>query len=325
MVQRFWKIEAEGVLPEQNEDSSLDELEVQKNGKLNLSQRWKISFGLPWKPVKKLQNNYFSAVSQQKSLQKRPKNDPVLNQKYNQTYQTDLDKNFVKPVEMQAPPPESIWYLPHYPVSNPSKPGKMRRVANAASKYRGESLNSNPLTGPDLLNNLVGILLRFREHPFAVLSDIEGMFMQNADRQEDQSFLRSLWMIDNNIWEFQFTRLIFGATCLPFCAIYVLQKCAEDNKIQFPAALNAIKHHFYMDDYIQSMPTVADAKIPFHRLKPAWKRRLPVDKICFKHTRGSRWNLKRWQRRNKRDHETPRSKMERNNWRFCHVSPRTFS
>ena len=161
---------------------------------------------------------------------------------------------------MQAPPPESIWYLPHHPVTNPNKPGKMRRAASAASKFRGESLNSNPLTGPDFLNNLAGILLRFREHLFAVLSDIEGMFMQIAVRQEDQSALRFPWMIDNNIRQLQFIRLIFGATCSPFCAIYVLHKCAEDNKIQFPAALNAIKHHFYMDDYIQSMQTIADAK-----------------------------------------------------------------
>ena len=161
---------------------------------------------------------------------------------------------------MQAPTPESIWYLPHHPVTNPNKPGKVRRVANAASKLRGESLNSNVLTGPDLLNNLVGVLLRFREHPVAaVLSDIEGMFMQIAVRQENQSAFCFLWMIDNSIRQFQFTRLIFGATCSPFCAIYVLNKCAEDNKIKFPAALNAIKHH-YVDGCIQSLPTISEAK-----------------------------------------------------------------
>ena len=165
---------------------------------------------------------------------------------------------------MQAPPP--IWYLPHNPVTNPNKSGKVRRVANAASKFRGESLNSNLLTGPDLLNNLVGILLRFRENPFA------GMFMQIGVRQEDQSAVRFLWMIDNNIRQFQFSRLIFGATCSPFCAIYVPHKCAEDNKIQFPAALNAIKHHFYMDDYIQSLPTNADAKNSISHTKDCLKK-----------------------------------------------------
>ena len=122
------------------------------------------------------------------------------------------------------------------------------------------------------MNNLVGILLRFRENLFAVLSDIEGMFMQIAVRHDEQSALRFLWMIDNNIRQFQFTRLIFGAICSPFCATYALLKCATDNKIQFPAALNAIKHHFYMDDNIHSMPTIADAKNSFSQTKDCLKK-----------------------------------------------------
>ena len=111
--------------------------------------------------------------------------------------------------------------------------------------------------------------MRFREHPVAVLSDIEGMFMQIAVRQEDQSALRFLWMIDNSIRQFQFIRLIFGATCSPFCAVYVLNKCAEDNKREFPAALNAIKHHFYMDYYIQSCQQFQKPKKLYHRQQDA--------------------------------------------------------
>ena len=138
LVQRFWKIEAEGTLTEQIEDSSLDQLAVQtmEDSICHNSERYQI--GLPWKPVKKLQNNNFSAVSQLKSLQKLLENDPVLNRKYNQTLQTQLDKIFVKPVEITALPPESIWYIPHHPVTTPNKLGKLRRVANAASKFRGE-------------------------------------------------------------------------------------------------------------------------------------------------------------------------------------------
>ena len=83
LVQRFWKIEAEGTLPEQNEDSSQDQLAVQTmvNSICHNGERYQI--GLPWKSVKKLQNNYFSAVSQLKSLQERLQNDPVPSQKYN--------------------------------------------------------------------------------------------------------------------------------------------------------------------------------------------------------------------------------------------------
>ena len=110
---------------------------------------------------------------------------------YEQTLTTDLQKFYVKPVEMRQPEPEKILYLPHHWVVNPNKPGKVRREANAASKFGGQSLN-NLITRPDLLNNLVGILLRFSEDPVAILSDIEGIFMQIAIRHEDQSALRYL-------------------------------------------------------------------------------------------------------------------------------------
>ena len=85
LVQRFWKIEAEGTLPEQIEDSSLDHLAVQTVAHSICHKSERYQTGFPWKPVKKLRNIYFSAVCQLKSLQKRLQNGPVLNQKYNQT------------------------------------------------------------------------------------------------------------------------------------------------------------------------------------------------------------------------------------------------
>ena len=117
-------------------------------------------------------------------------------------------------------------------------------MANAASKYRGQSLNSNLLTGPDLLNSLLGILLGFREHPVAILADIESMFMQIAVKQEDQSALRFLWSKNNFIMQYQFTRLTFGATCLPSMAIFVQNQCAKDNAKNFPEAFAAITKQF---------------------------------------------------------------------------------
>ena len=206
-----------------------------------------------------MENNFYSALNQVKSLNTRLQHKPLLQEKYNKTLLTDLEKNYVKPVEMQDPQPDRIWYLPHHPVENINKPKTVRRVANAASKFRGQSLNSNLLTGPDLLNNLLGVLMRFREHPVAVLADIEGMFMQIAIHQIDQSALQFLWLADNQIQQYQFTRLIFAANCSPSCAIYVLNHCAKENIQHFPEALKAVRKHVYMDDYIQSHATEKDA------------------------------------------------------------------
>ena len=177
-------------------------------------------------------------------MEKRLGNNPTLKEKYDQTISTDLIKNYIKPVEMTELEPGKIWYLPHHPVQNPNKPGKIRRVANAASKYRGQSLNSNLLTGPDLLNSLLGVLLRFREHPVAILADIESGFIQIAVKQEDQSALRFLWSKNNFIMQYQFTRLIFGAACSPPMTIFVLNQCATDNAENFPKAFAAITKQF---------------------------------------------------------------------------------
>ena len=80
----------------------------------------------------------------------------------------------LKPEEASQPS-DRRWFLPHHAVTNPNKPGKVRIVLDAAAKYKGTSLNDKLLTGPDLLQGLPGVLLRFREEPVALTADIEKM------------------------------------------------------------------------------------------------------------------------------------------------------
>ena len=54
------------------------------------------------------------------------------------------------------------WYLPHHPVTSPTKPGKLRIVFDAATDHEGTSLYKNLLSGPDITKRLVGVLLCFR-------------------------------------------------------------------------------------------------------------------------------------------------------------------
>ena len=199
---------------------------------------------LSWKKPLRIENNYFAALSQLKSHHKLLSNDIQLKEFYEQTLTTDLQKFVLKQVEMQQTEPKKIWYLSHHPVVNPNKPGKK---ANAAAKFRGQSLNSNLFTAPDLLKTL----LRFHENSVAILSDFEGMYMQIAIRHENQSALRFLWRNEEMVNKCQLNALIFGATFSPFCSIFVLNRCKEDNALEFPKAVKARKCHFYMNDYIQ--------------------------------------------------------------------------
>jgi hypothetical protein len=77
------------------------------------------------------------------------------------------------------------WYLPHHGVESSYKPGKVCVVYDAAAEYGGVALNTELLQGPDLNNNLVGVLLRFRHDGVALVVDVEGMFNQFLVPRDD--------------------------------------------------------------------------------------------------------------------------------------------
>ena len=205
-----------------------------------------------------LPNNYFSSLVQLKSLEKRLSRDTSLKETYANTIREDLEKGYLitvpdaHKVEQRS---DREWYLPHHPKTNPNKSGKVRRVLNGAAKFQGTSLNKSLLTGPDMLQNLIRVLLRFRQHQFAVSADVEGMFPQVGVPDWDQPSLRFLWREDptTNVVVYQYTRHIFGAKDSPTCANYALQRTARDNVNQYPEATKAVRENFYMDDYLDSV------------------------------------------------------------------------
>ena len=183
-----------------------------------------------------------------KSLEKRLEKDLNLKTQYASDIRSDLEKIYVVPVSPHDSKNRSDreWYVPHHPVLNPNKPGKVRRVLNGASKFHGKSLNNSLLVGPDLLQNLLFVLMRFREHKYAIFADIEGMFMQVGLQESDQRSLRFFWREDltSDVTVFQYTRHIFGAKDSPTCANYVFRRTAVDNQDRYPDATYAVLNNF---------------------------------------------------------------------------------
>ena len=139
---------------------------------------------------------------------------------------------------------------------NPNKPGKLRVVFDAAAEFEGASLNKALLSGPDVTNNLVAVLLRFREGNVGVAADVEAMFHQIRVRKEDQSALRFLWWTSSfenypDVYNMQVH--IFGAASSPCIANSTLRRVAEDNAPDFSAAtVDAVRRNFYVDDALPS-------------------------------------------------------------------------
>ena len=211
----------------------------------------------------KLLDNYYSSLIQFKSLEQRLSRNLSLKEQYSKTVRDDLEKGYIIEVEKHDPncrtPRE--WYLPHHPVVNPHKPGKVRRVLNGASKFHGHSLNNALLIGPDLLQNLLHVLLRFRKYIFALSADIEGMFLQVGVPEKDQRSLRFLWRGNPTepVSVFQYTRHVFGAKDSPTCANFALLKTAVDNETEYPEAALAVQQNFYMDDLLVSVQSESEA------------------------------------------------------------------
>ena len=266
-VKSWYNMESYGALKQVDPRSAADAraLDILENTTVHNGKRYDV--GMLWAEDNiELPNNYFSALVQLKSLEKRLTKDQTLREKYSNTIKEDLDKDYVvsvKDAQKVESRSEREWYLPHHPVANPSKPGKVRRVLNGAAKFHGASLNKSLLTGPVLLQNLIYVLLRFRQHPFAVSVDIEGMFLQAGVIPCDQPSLRLLWREDptSNVVVHQYTRHIFGAKDSPTCANYALQRTASDNAKKYPEAAKAVLENFYMDDYLDSVESPERALI----------------------------------------------------------------
>ena len=157
-----------------------------------------------------------------------------------------------------------INYVPHTGIYHPKKPGQIQVVFDCSAQYEGVSLNDHLLQGPDQINNLVGILCRFRQERVAFLTDIKSMFHQFMVSEEYRDLLRFLWWEDgdpeNDAVEYRMKVHLFGAGSSPGCANFGLKKAADDGEKEFGEEASAfIRRDFYVDDGVKSVPTVDEA------------------------------------------------------------------
>lgn len=219
--------------------------------------------GLLWKTENvSLPDNYENSLKRLHSIEKKLDRDPQLKEKYTEQMEALIAKGYAEPAP-KTRTENRTWYLPHFGVVNPMKPDKLRVVHDAAAKTRGVALNDLLLKGPDLLQSLPGVVMRFRQHVIAVTADIKEMFMQVKLRTEDRDSLRYLWRRDRRDDqppdEYRMTSLIFGASSSPSTAIYVKDLNAKKHENSHPEAAAAIIQKHYVDDYLDSFKSLEDA------------------------------------------------------------------
>ena len=218
---------------------------------------------LPWKEDDmKLPDNKPLALHRLGLLKKRLQKDGSLGL-YSEYMEELLRMDYIEVCDPNAPTGDRTWYLPHHPVYNPHKPGRVRVVFDCSAKFRNISLNDALLKGPNLANPLTGVLLRFRQGPVGVMGDIKGMFHQVRVPVADRDALRFLWWPNHDVSlepiAFRFKVHLFGAISSPSICNYALQQTALRNQQAFSSdVVETIANNFYVDDCLKSVETPGD-------------------------------------------------------------------
>ena len=259
-VERFWAVESYGTLkhndatmmssPEKLAMKILEETTTKIDGQYHIGMLWKQDT-----PV--LPNNRVLAVKRLHSVERKLGKAPELEKRYHTAMNDYINQGHARKLskDQRHSYTARTNYVPHHCVVNPNKPDKVRVVFDAAAKFSNTSLNSNLLTGPDLLNNLVSVLLQFRVGKVAIMADIEQMFNQVKVYQHDQDALRFLWRNrpSDPIDEYVMTVHLFGKCDSPTIANYALKRSARDtSEVYSTRVTDAVENQFYMDDYLGS-------------------------------------------------------------------------
>lgn len=117
------------------------------------------------------------------------------------------------------------------------------------------------MTGPTLQNNLLSILLRFRQHKYVVAGDIEKMYRQVDLNPNQRALQRILWRdnVNENLNTFELNTITYGTTAASFLAIRCLFQLAFENKSKFPEYCEIIENDFYVDDMLTGSNSIKGA------------------------------------------------------------------
>lgn len=174
-----------------------------------------------------------------------------------------------------------VFYLPHRPViKESSSTTKVRPVFDASAKDKnGLSLNDCMNSGPNLIGNLLDILLRFRRWKYALSGDITKAFFQIQVNSVDQNVHRFLWKENDVLRIMRITRVPFGNTASPF----LLNATLKFHLSRQPSSrvVEELLSNLYVDDWLTGADTVkemeqmkSDAQVTMD------KAHMPLTKWC---------------------------------------------
>ncbi|UYV79754.1 hypothetical protein LAZ67_18000565 [Cordylochernes scorpioides] len=216
---------------------------------------------LPWiEPAQKLKENKSHAEKRLRKMTEDLKKRGFYHH-YNKIFEEWEENGIIE--RIQSDQDDTLeYFLPHRAVvKSGSSTTPVRPVFDASCKTKGGwSLNDCLAKGPNLLELIPDIMLRFRLNKIGVVADIEKAFLQISVAKEDRQFLRFLWWEDGkqeNLRIYQHKRVVFGVTSSPFLLAATLKLHLE----QYEREVIPLLKCMYMDNCVNSVTSLEEAQV----------------------------------------------------------------
>ena len=259
-IDEIWKLETIDIIPPEktkNDDRVMEHFintVIQENGRYQVA--W------PWRNEEiSLPENYELNYGRLKSLHKQLMKVPDMLCKYENIIKEQHEKGIIERVDEKRREGETKHYIPDHAVFTPAKDTTKIRIvydASAKTKKTNLSLNKCLYRRPVILQNLCGLLLRFRMKRIRNITDIEKAFLQVVFQLKERDVTRFLWLKDikqpaspNNPVTYRFTRIPFGFISSPFLL-------GATNEHHLTPKYNQPDHNLSEDFYVDNLINGAD-------------------------------------------------------------------
>ena len=267
-LERFWKLESIGITLEEDIAKS-DDLTTYMDTCISFSEG-KYVAKLPWKEDHPpLPTNYAITLKRTENMICRLRKEPHLFKKYGEIINEQQKRGFIEEVCDPIVHDHPVHYIPHHGVKKDSATTPIRIVYDCSCRQSADkpSLNDCLRSTPPELNDLTGILIRFRMNKFAITTDIEKAFLHVSLDEKDRDVTRFLWPKDpsnplSSLTTYRFKAVLFGATCSPFILCATIIKHLENNRDNWVS--KHLIRDIYVDNIISSFSCEQDV-IEFYR------------------------------------------------------------
>ena len=144
--------------------------------------------------------------------------------KYEEVFDIQEELGIIEPVKNRS---SGQVFIPHRPVirNEENVTTKIRPVFNCSLKVgNAPSLNEAAFPGIDLMNNLLSLVMYFRNNNYVILADIVKAFLQvRLSLESDRNKFCFFRKINGKFVAYRYNTIIFGFVSSPFILNYIIK------------------------------------------------------------------------------------------------------